>query len=178
MKHAVLPLALVLATAAVAQTADYVGPSIGSMETGIFCGPEVVGHEPAPDTVAGVTNIIEGDPPFISRSRQVPAVLGMGFGIKAQAKALDQFDVLMTVTHPPMGDRALTRQSYYTSVAASDRSLTSYQFDYDYELVEGDWTFEATNAAGEVLYRVTFTVVPPEAVPQLAAACGYEDLLS
>jgi hypothetical protein len=28
------------------------------------------------------------------------------------------------------------------------------------------------------LYETTFTVVPPQALPQLAGACGYLDLLS
>ncbi len=160
-----------------AQGADEVGGGIAAFEAGIICAPEVTGTLPAPDTVAGVTNIVDGPVEFVSRGRNVPAVLGMGFGARAQAKSKDLYAVTVVVTHPPMGAQSQTRQSYQTVVRADQKSVTLYQFDFDYELVPGPWVIEAYD--GDVLlYRANFNVVVPSLVPELASICGYENLLS
>jgi Domain of unknown function (DUF3859) len=160
-----------------AQSIDQLGPLMSSFRAGIFCAPKVINTTPAPDTVAGVTNIIEDVPPFVSAGRNVPAVLGMGFGILSSSKQQMLLDVLVVVTHPPMGDAGVTRQSYYTEVTNIGESMTLYQFDFAYELVEGPWTITAMQG-DELLFRAGFTVVPPGQVPELAGVCGYEDLLS
>ena len=160
-----------------AQSVDQLGPLMSSFKAGIFCAPKVVSTAPAPDTVAGVTNVIEEVPPFVSAGRNVPAVLGMGFGVLSGSKQGMLLDVLVVVTHPPMGDQGVTRQSYYTAITNVGESMTLYQFDYDYELVEGPWTITATQG-DDLLFRTGFTVVAPQQVPELAGVCGYEDLLS
>lgn len=170
-------LVLVWPVVGLAQSIDQLSPQIASFRAGIFCAPVVIRTEPAPDTVAGVTNIIEDVPPFVSNGRNVPAVLGMGFGILAGAKRTMLLDVLIVVTHPPMGEAGVTRQSYYSDITNVGESMTLYQFDYDYELVQGAWTITATQG-DEVLFRAGFTVVPPQQVPELAGVCGYENLLS
>ena len=172
-----LALALLCAGPLLAQSGDQLGPMMASFKAGIFCAPKVVSTTPAPDTVAGVTNVIEEVPPFVSAGRNVPAVLGMGFGILSGSKQQMLLDVLVVVTHPPMGDAGVTRQSYYTDITNMGESMTLYQFDYDYELVQGPWTITATQG-DEVLFRAGFTVVPPQQVPELAGVCGYENLLS
>lgn len=157
---------------------DKVTDRITSLEAGVVCPPESVGSAPAPNTVAGETHIIEVEPPFVSTSRRVPAVLGIGFGVKAQTaveRGLD--DVTMVVTHPPMGDDAIAVQSFGTRISGVDPSLTFYQFDFSYELLPGTWQMAAMHE-GEVLYNVAFEVLPPSEVPELAAVCGYLDLLS
>ncbi len=169
---------LVCAAALSAAPGDQMSPMVQSMKAGIICAPLVVGTNPAPDTVAGVTNVIEGEPQFISNGRQVPAVLGIGFGVKAQAAGgTDLYDVTVNVTHPAMGDAGVTRQTYPTAISGSDLSLMLYQFDFDYELVRGPWTIEAVQH-GNVILHVEFEVVAPQMVPQLAAVCGFENLLS
>lgn len=160
-----------------AQSIDQLGPLMSSFRAGIFCAPKVVNTTPAPDTVAGVSNVIEDVPPFVSAGRNVPAVLGMGFGILSSSKQQMLLDVLVVVTHPPMGEDGVTRQSYYTEFTDIGESMTLYQFDYAYELVEGPWTIAAMQG-DELLFRAGFTVVPPAMVPELAGVCGYEDLLS
>lgn len=172
MPHIVLALMLASPPA----WADFLGPKVASFRAGIACGQEVVGTSPAPDTVAGVTNIIEGDVEFISTGRMVPAVLGIGFGALVQAKGGPILDVLMEVMHPPMGDAGTTRESYYTTINNADASMALFQFDYDYELVQGPWTLTASKD-GEQIYSVDFMVVAPAAVPGLATVCGYENLI-
>ena len=155
-----------------------VNPAIISLEAGIVCPPETVGSTPAPGTIAGTTHIIEVEPPFVSNARQVPAVLGIGFGVKSQTSVAGGLnDVTMYVTHPAMGDTQTEVQSFTSRISDLDPSLTFYQFDYAYELLEGPWTMTAIRE-GETLFSVGFDVVAPEAVPELARACGYLDLLS
>ncbi len=176
MKTPLFLLALTLPLPCLGQ--DLTSAQIASLETGVICAPDVVGTSPAPDTVAGVTNVIEGEPPFVSVVNRVPAVLGIGFGAKAQASdILGLSDVVVTVRHPAMGPEKVTVQSYGSYISGIDRSLTFYQFDYDYELLPGPWTIEARQN-GNLLYRSKFEVVPPEQIPELAGVCGYLELLS
>ena len=126
----------------------------------------------------GVNNVLDKDPPFVSASRIVPATLGVGFGVKAQSEAPAGLSgVLLEVLHPPMGPEGQTRQSFFTSMSGQSPSITFYQFDHPYELVTGQWTIRAYS--GEVaLLSVTFEVVDPRSVPELAVACNFIDLLS
>lgn len=177
LRPAILGLTVLLAGPVRAQSIDQLGPLMASFKAGIFCAPKVVSTVPAPDTVAGVTNVIKEVPPFVSAGRNVPAVLGMGFGTLSGSKQGILLDVLVVVTHPPMGDAGITRQSYYSEITNVGESMTLYQFDYDYELVQGAWTITATKG-NDLLFRAGFTVVPPQQVPELAGVCGYENMLS
>lgn len=149
-----------------------------SLEAGIVCPPVSVNSAPAPGTIAGSTHIIEVEPPFVSNARRVPAVLGIGFGVKSQTGIAGGLaDVTMVVSHPPMGTDDIEVQSFTTHISDLDPSITFYQFDYAYELLPGPWQMTAMRGK-DVLYQVRFEVVSPEAVPELARACGYLDLLS
>lgn len=178
MKHALsLAIALCLPMLASAQALQS-SPDLISLEAGVVCPPPAVGTAPAPGTVAGTTHIIEEEPPFVSTARRVPAVIGIGFGIKALAA--DDFgmeDVTVVVTHPPMGPDHVQTQQFGTRISGISPSITFYQFDYDYELITGQWKMVAIRE-NRVLYSVTFDVLPASAVPELASICGYEDLLS
>lgn len=157
---------------------DALTPLINSFEAGVVCAPNVVSTREAPNTVAGETYVVEEVPPFVSHERLVPAVLGVGFAVRASSK--DPFGlpgVEMRVTHPPMGADGVTEQRFFSFVGSpTDPSYTSYTFDHDYELVTGDWAF-AAYLGDTLLYRVSYTVVSPDLLPDLAAECGYTDLL-
>ncbi len=164
--------------AAWSPAADLTDAAIASLETGVICPPPTVGETPAPGTLAGTTHLIEDEPPFVSRSNRVPAVIGLGFGAKSMtADMLGLSDVTMTVTHPPMGKDGITSQTFQTRIDGTTPALTFYQFDYDYELVKGLWQMEASKD-GKVLYRTTFEVIAPKDASELAKICGFEELLS
>ncbi|MCF7698186.1 DUF3859 domain-containing protein [Loktanella sp. M215] len=164
--------------ALVAQGATMTSPAIASLETGVICPPPSVGESEAPGTLAGTTHLIEEEPPFVSKSNGVPAVIGIGFGAKSMTADLFGLqDVTMTVTHPPMGKDGITSQTFQTRIDGTEPSLTFYQFDFAYELVQGEWQMEASKD-GDILFRTTFEVVAPGTVPELARICGFEDLLS
>jgi len=179
MKHLFACLLLVPSAAfAQAPLPDLTSPSIATLEAGVICAPDSLGERSAPGTVAGTTHVIEEEPPFVAVTRRVPAVIGIGFGIKSRAAALGGIpDVKMRVTHPPMGTAGQTVQSFASAIRGTDPSLTFYQFDFDYELLPGIWQIEASSN-GETLYRSTFEVVPADQVPELAEICGYTDLFS
>lgn len=162
-----------------AQSTDRISEAIGFLEAGVICAPPSIGTREAPDTVAGTTHVIEDAPPFVSTGRVVPAALGIGFGVRSgMAGVLGQDGVVMTVTHPPFAQSGATRQSFETYIGPQDTpAVTFYQFDYPYEMALGEWVMSAS-VEGVPLYEVTFTVVPPAALPQLAEVCGYQDLLS
>lgn len=158
---------------------DFVSPLIGFFDAGVLCGQDGGERRTAPDTLAGSTFVIEDVPPFVSKARLVPAVLGIGFGVRAGlASELGQDGVLMRITHPPLDGSGATQQSFTTHIGSKDTpGITLYQFDYPYEIALGDWTMTASYG-GAILYETTFTVVPPSALPELANVCGYLDLLS
>lgn len=158
---------------------DFFSPLIDYFEAGVLCAQETTETRDAPNTVAGTTHVIDEAPPFVSTGRVVPAVLGIGFGVRAGLVSDNTLDgVLMHVTHPPFANGGATEQSFTTTLGPADApSVTFYQFDYGYELALGDWTMKASSG-GVTLYEVTFTVVPPAALPEFAGACGYLDLLS
>lgn len=167
-----------IAAFAQAPQPDLTAAAIASMEVGVICAPDAQGVREAPGTIAGTTHIIEEEPPFVAATRRVPAVLGIGFGIKSQALDIGGINgVQMTVTHPPMGAGGQTTQTFSSTIRGTDPSLTFYQFDFDYELLPGFWQIEASHS-GETLYRTTFEVLPAEQMPELADICGYVDLFS
>ncbi len=144
----------------------------------MICAPPTIGMAPAPDTVAGTIHLIDDEPDFVSVKRRVPAVLGIGFGTKAQsADIAGEPNVTVTISHPPIGDTGAMRQSFDSRISGTKPSLTFYQFDFDYELVTGIGQMEA-RSGDKIIYRTTFEVVDPAQTPDLAAICGCTDLLS
>jgi len=177
--HIISALSMTWGAVASAAPDDFISPLIGSLEAGVLCAQDSGIARDAPDTVAGTTHIVENAPPFISTGRVVPAVIGVGFGVKSSVMMDGGLDtVRMTVTHPPLFGSGATEQSFITSIGAQGApGITFYQFDYDYELALGDWTMTAS-AGGMTLYQQTFTVVAPSLLPELAGLCGYSDYLS
>lgn len=177
-----LTLAALLASSpAIAQglPPDHVSPAIAGYEAGIICAVAPDRIDAAPDTVSGTKHVVEERPPFVSTSRRVPAVTGVGFGVSAEAVAANGLSgVTMVVTHPPMAPNGTTQQSFVTRIPGGEPGITFYQFDYDYELLLGRWTLTVVDADGSILFSVPFEVVPPQSVPALAEACNYAELLS
>jgi len=162
-----------------AQTDDFQSPLLGFFEAGVLCAQDGVRNRDAPNTIAGSTRVVTEAPAFISAGRMVPAVLGVGFGVRAGLTGdLSRNGVTMHISHPPLTGSGVQDQSFITTIGSEfTPSITFYQFDEPYELALGDWTMTARLGA-VTLYETTFTVVTPDLLPDLADACGYLDLLS
>ena len=158
-------------------TAETVSDYVAEFESGVICPPPTTGERVAPGPVAGVTHVIEENPPFVSVANQVPAVKGIGFGVRASVVFAEGMPVTMVVTHPPMGEDGVTSQEFTSHLSGESRSITFYQFDYAYELLVGRWTMQALSG-DTVIYATEFDILPPDEVPELAGICGFENLLS
>ncbi len=137
---------------------------------GLYCAPEPNEELVAPDTAAGVVNLIE-TPEFFAASTIVPAELGVGFGIMAQAAPGVLADPLhITITHPPYPNSGIAVERWQTDIDDATEGLVGFSFEHDYELVIGDWTIQGV-FKDEVLFDITFTVVPPNLAPDLVGRC-------
>ncbi len=129
---------------------------------------------PAPDTLAGFINTVDPDVNFVSPSREIPAIVGLRFGVRTMARVRPRPGVTITITHPPMEPEGTTHQSYVITMPVWTR-IDGYLFEYERDLVPGDWTISA--ADGDVtLFTAHFTVVDPAELPELTGLC--QELLS
>ena len=172
---------LILCTALLAQpaTAQLAKSSaISWIEAGIICASDTGEYREAPGTISGRAHAPTEEPPFVSNSQVVPAVRGVGLGVKARSDAtIGMLPIEMILTHPPMGEDGITRQTFVSLITPDRNAIIFFQFDHDYELVTGPWSFTAMRD-GQTVFRANFQVVSPDEMPDLADTCDYRDLLS
>ncbi|MCT4556656.1 MAG: DUF3859 domain-containing protein [Pelagimonas sp.] len=147
-------------------------------EFGVICdlasGPE----EPAPGTESGVINLIEPDIPFDVFTQQVPAELGLSFGVRVwMEEGTEVNDLSVEVVHPPMGRLGVTHETWDTPLEAGGTDMNLFTFERPYEMVEGRWLFRIRDGA-EILTEQAFHVLPKGSVPQVQAVCGAGMILS
>jgi len=161
-----------------AEVTEYDRSVFQTLEYGFRCKQETTGSALAPNTVVGSVDLID---PFIGfrwKSSRVPAVLGLSFGVRTIAVPGTQFEnVDVVVTHPPLPESAVTSQSWSTSITDSNPNISSYAFDYPFELVPGSWSFEA-RSKGRVFYHVNFEVIETTDAATWSKACEIGGLSS
>ena len=146
--------------------------AIASLNYGVYCADPPVELEEAPETAAGVVNIVPTLPDMRAETTLVPARIGIGFGVLVEAHEGDFLDpVTVTITHPPYPDSGIEVERWITSIDGEGPALVGFSFETDSELVLGPWSFEAEHE-GELLFRVEFEVVPAAMVPELAQCAG------
>ncbi|QBY02301.1 DUF3859 domain-containing protein [Rhodophyticola sp. CCM32] len=148
-----------------------IGPGIARLEYGVYCAQEPDATEEAPGTAAGVVNLVSEIPAIRWPQFQVPADIGIGFGVIIETgddRVLDP--VIITVTHPPFPDSGIEVEQWLTRIDGQSPSLHGFSFEYEAERVPGDWTFSASYK-GQELYHVTFQVLPGTAMPEFALTC-------
>jgi hypothetical protein len=139
-------------------------------EAGIYCvSPKTGGSEPAPNTVSGVVNFIEGRP-FDLPGRVVPTRLGLGFGIRVRLEEDGDLPVRMHMRHPPLGSDGATESWYESVVRGGEIHTRSFTFDEPWEMVPGTWTMEIRRG-DDVLLAVEFAVTDAP-VPAVDAVCS------
>ena len=145
---------------------------------GLNCAVDIVGSMEAPGTERGQVDVFDRPPELDPQGQLVPALMGMGFGVRARAAdGVSIIGATFRVTHPPFGGSGTTEQTWSASYTDGSHSTHLYRFDYPHEAVTGTWVMEASHE-GRVLYRIPFTVVPPEAYPGSDDLCDPEGLLS
>jgi hypothetical protein len=145
---------------------------IDSLVHGVYCAEGPIELQDAPDTAAGVVNIVPGLPEMRAVTTLVPAQIGIGFGLVVEAReGLFLDPAIVTITHPPYPDTGIEVERWITSIDGEGAGLIGFSFEIESELVLGRWTIEAEHQ-GELVLRIDFEVVPPALVPDLAQGCS------
>jgi hypothetical protein len=106
----------------------------------------------SPETPSGITRIPAGAPILVSATNQIPARIGIRFGMTYEINKLPvpdgEAEITKIAKHPPITKPDGTTSTGFTFV---EKQLvkngpivgwTGYGFDHDYELVTGRWEFE------------------------------------
>jgi len=168
-------LTLLLLLAGQSAHAATKGSAAAELSHGYFCALETVATEAAKGTVSGTINLVERSPDFIGPGPEVPARLGIGFGVKVRMAPGLTGRATVRVQHPPMGPQAVTRQHWQTTLTDERAQYLGYTFEQSYELLPGPWSLSAS-ANGRPIYSVSFTVVDPRQMPWVN--CGAQIPLS
>lgn len=169
---------LALGSVAWADVGAFVEPPLVLESHGVICEVEMQGSRPAPETLSGILNLIDQDRPIDVVTPQVPAELGLSFGIRAALKAGAAMpDVMVVVTHPPMGPDGVTVEKWAAAMNFGQPSLNLFTFEKEYELVQGAWMFQL-ESEGEVLLQQPFEVTAPGTVPAVQQTCFGAKIMS
>jgi hypothetical protein len=159
-------LLLSCATPVLAEPAPpYAAPGISLDNYGIYCTVPSDEEIDAPNTVAGKVDLLPASPVFIYRQQQVPARLGVSFGV-AMITPRDIPDMTIQTWFPGTE----TPDSWESGTPANDSTVRGFTFDAPYELITGTWRMEAWEG-GTLLYRVEFDVVPADTLPGIVTDC-------
>lgn len=156
-----------LALPAMAELAPvHAAPGIVLDKIGIYCKLETEGREAAPETELGYIQVLEATPEFAFSQREIPARLGISFGILATSdRDIPQarIEVLRPGTSKP--------DIWYSDFFAEIPALRGFSFDFASELAPGIWTFSAYDGAQQ-LYSVEFEVLPGSQLPGVSSDCN------
>jgi hypothetical protein len=149
-----------------------------SFEYGLICQVTAQGERSAPNTELGHINLINQDRRFDITTTQIPAQLGLSFGIRALFDGTtvpDKIDI--SVTHPPMGQAGITEQ-HWDAVISPDRPvLNVFSFEFPYEMVPGIWEFRLLHDGTE-LARQRFEVLETSTTAEVERMCFGASLMS
>lgn len=165
-------------TAALAEVGAFVEPPLVLDSFGVICEVELQGTRPAPETLSGQLNLIDQNRTIDVESVQVPAEIGLSFGIRATlSPGAAVPEVTVIVTHPPMGPNGVTVERWTAAMNFGETALNLFTFENDYELVEGAWMFQLEHD-GRTLLQQPFEVTAPGSVPAVQKACFAAEVIS
>ncbi|MEM9584473.1 MAG: DUF3859 domain-containing protein [Pseudomonadota bacterium] len=151
---------------------------VGELRYGLVCGSDTAETIPAPQTAQGTIQKREDWQNIILETQIIPLVKGMALGVDvAPAGPREIGDVTITVTHPPFNESGLTIDKWSAKFTSNGSNLNFFEFEVPDEMVEGIWTMTARKGI-RTLYTVSFKVVDPATVPEMANLCDGISLTS
>lgn len=171
-----LAQALVL-SGLIAGAAD-AAPAFTDLQLGVVCTPQFANYVDAPETTSGYTNIAAEPLEIRWPQTTVPAALGISFGLHARARD-EAFTAQIRLSHPafPGSDRG--QEIWFSNFWPDSDNAVFYSFEFDYELVPGDWLLELVDSdSGAVLMWQEFNIVPATDLPHIVQACSGPELVS
>lgn len=165
-----IPLALAAGLLALPLAADpappVTDPAITIVDLGIYCRPALAGTEEAPGTSLGYINLFDGQPVIRHRQQEVPAALGLSFGLIVRSTE-DFFGARMESWKPGRDQPEV----WFSDILANEDRARGFTFDFESELIPGLWRLEAWDGERR-LYSVEFEVMPPSALPGILSDCN------
>lgn len=156
-----------VATAAQAQLSPPVlAPGITLQEFGIYCRSEPGVTESAPETALGFIYLLDGNPEFTFQQREIPARLGISFGLEVTAD-YDIPEARIDTWRPG----ATKPEIWYSEFEAGVPRMRGFTFEFPEELVTGIWKMEAYDG-DTLLYSLTFDVRPGSEMPGVTSDCN------
>ena len=142
------------------------------IDAGIICPRESSGQlVDAPGTESGFIQQIDQGMTFDLPDRTVPTLDKLSFGFRTGLKPGEPAqEVVVVVTHPPMGVRGQTRQEWSDVITPGATSLNMFTFDEDYEKVVGAWTF-SIEIGDQPAVTVAFDVTETENQGRIEQTC-------
>lgn len=161
-----------------APDALYNSARISDFDYGLVCPAGPAKTLPAPGTHLGVITQRAAWQKVEYTTQVVPLIKGIGFGVDAQPRdGMDMTGVEVTVIHPPYAGTDVTDERWTTDIVSQASNLNFFLFEYPFEMIPGDWAFQATYR-GELIYSVAFKVVDPALFPDIAGICKDPALVS
>jgi hypothetical protein len=147
--------------------APVTAPGITINGLGIFCRPGTTTTEPAPETTLGYIHQFPGTPDIAFGQQEVPARLGIHFG------------VIVTADRDILGVRAETwkpgatrPEIWYADLITGAPRARGFVFEFPEELVPGIWRMDAYDGA-TLLYRIEWEVLPGSELPGVTSDCDF-----
>ena len=135
-------------------------------KVGIYCKVEAEGRLAAPETELGYIQTMVAVPEFAFQQREVPARLGISFGILITSdREISQ--ARMEVKRPDLPKPEIWYSDFSTGVT----EVRGFSFDFQNELIPGIWRFSAFDG-NQQLYSVEFEVVPGSDLPGVSSDCN------
>lgn len=141
-------------------------PGIVVEKVGIYCKVETDGRVAAPETELGYIQTIVATPEFAFEQREVPARLGISFGVLVTSDR-EILQARMEVARPDLAKSEI----WYSDFAADTAEIRGFSFDFANELVPGIWRFSAYDGT-QLLYSVEFEVLPGSELPGISSDCN------
>jgi len=157
-----LPAPALLADPALRTTA----PGIELVEVGIFCQVATVATATAPETELGYVTLLPGTPQIAFRQQEVPARLGVQFGVVVRSDR-----IIERVRNETWAPGVNQPDIWYQSLAVDDGKARGFMFEFPEELRIGTWRMDAFDG-DTLLYSVAWEVLPADALPGVGSDCG------
>jgi Domain of unknown function (DUF3859) len=132
---------------------------VRDIKAGIFCTPPASSRSRAAGTIKGTVERFDETPVLAQETLRVPAIEGITFGVQGREARNFNGVVTITVTHPPLGPKGATRESWTTHMEPDRITMHAYFLGLSDGNPVGRWTVEARRGAKR-LFHAGFDVVP------------------
>jgi hypothetical protein len=145
---------------------------LGDVDYGIICPIGDIVRIPAEGTTLGYITQRQAAQQISLTTQTIPLINGIGFGVRSQNISGGRLGpIQITVTHPNFPGHNSTQDVWQDTFETDSINFNFFTFEFPFEMQTGVWTFTASRF-DQPIYSVTFKVVDPKTVPQLAAVCA------